>query len=67
MPDTWKRDGGFVYSLTQTGWRRGEPVMENAMTIRVEAGKLATQADAEKLAERICQFLNADPTSEPAA
>ena len=34
-PGKWIRDGKTVYSLHQTGWNKGEPLMSNRFSLNV--------------------------------
>ena len=55
----WQRDGRTVYSLVETGYRRGEPVLENEFVVQVQRGHGTTDEQAEDLARRIQIALNA--------
>lgn len=58
----WQSEGGTVYKLGETGeWRKGEMVLANLYTIRVDPAHAmgTTPADADALARRIAALLNA--------
>lgn len=61
MPEPFRRQGQTVYRLVETGYRRGEPVLENEFTILVQRGKGTTDEQAQELAERIRALLNGEP------
>lgn len=53
----WLRDGNLLYTLEQTGWRKGEPVLENRLMIRVDRGRHASQEEVEALTSRLLAAL----------
>ena len=54
----WQTEGTTVYLLRETGrYFRGEPLMENELTIQVSGKR--TKEECEELARIIRDFLNA--------
>lgn len=48
-PGPWKIAGRLIYSLIQTGWRGGQPAMENYFTARVDPGVAARPEDLDSI------------------
>ena len=63
-PTTWRVDeskyGTLIYSLKQDAWRKGEPVMVNDVTIRIENANGSTH-DLKLVAARILAALEPAP------
>lgn len=64
--------GVLIYALVQTGWRRGSPLFENAITLRIDLGTDRTGAKPEHasdLGHAIADFLvrkiEANPAEDP--
>jgi hypothetical protein len=58
----WHRDGSLLYTLEQTGWRRGEPVMQNRLMVTVSGGPNTPKAEVDALAAHLMKVL---PRSSP--
>jgi hypothetical protein len=60
----WNMDeseyGTLIYSLKQDGWRKGEPIMVNDVTIRIENAN-GSSHDLGPIAARILAALNPAP------
>jgi len=57
-PETeWLRDGDLIYTLKQDGWRKGDPVMQNDVMIRVE-GRKVPPAQLYEIIESVRKHLN---------
>jgi len=56
----WKRTDRLLYTLEQIGWRKGEPVEQNRLMIRVEGGPNATNEELDDLMWRLDKFLSAE-------
>lgn len=58
--NVWLREGTTVFIIQNNGFYRGRPRKANQFTIRIDADNgLATNEEAENLAEDIRQMLNA--------
>ena len=55
-----KSDPGFIYSLCQVGWRKGEPLLVNDVMIRVEV-RPGSNMDREALVQTILRALPPPP------
>jgi hypothetical protein len=53
----WHRSGNLLYTLEQVGWRKGEPVEQNRLTVRVDGGPNATKEEIDALTDRLAAFL----------
>lgn len=62
----WLREGNHLYLLRHDKWyRNGKPAGENALTVRVERSRLATDEEAEELTAKLHAFLSALPEPKP--
>jgi len=48
---TWEVENNLIYTLKETGFKRGAPILENATTVRVEGD------NAEEITKLIHDFL----------
>jgi hypothetical protein len=55
----WHIDGTLVYQLEHAGWRKGKELTQNRVTVHVQPFAGSSKAEAEALAQRIAEFLNA--------
>lgn len=56
----------LLYTLKQDGWKRGEPVMVNDLTIRIENGPGSVN-DLGAIADKLLAALNPAPVTVEAA
>lgn len=55
----WERENNLIYCLVETGeYRRGEPLMENEFTIRVDRGRQRTDEDVVEVAREFQRAVN---------
>jgi len=54
----WHIDGTLIYQLEHAGWRKGEELKQNRMTVSVQTFTGSSKDEAETLAQRIADFLN---------
>lgn len=57
MNEQWNRAGSLLYTLEQVGWRKGEPVEQNRLMVRVDGGPNATPEETDALTARLHDFL----------
>lgn len=55
----WHIDGTLIYQLVHAGWRKGEELTENRLWVSVQGNIGVPKEEAEALAQRIADFLNA--------
>lgn len=60
----WYRQGDLLFTLKHAGWHKGEPLMSNHFTIRVDRGKGAANEEYEKLISSVHNFLTAQSTNK---
>lgn len=54
----WLRAGDLLYTLEQVGWRKGQPVEQNRLMVRIDGGPNATPAEKEALVQRVLAALS---------
>jgi hypothetical protein len=61
----WLRSGNLLYTLEQVGWRRGEPIEQNRLMVRVEGGPNASADEVSGLASRLLALLTPASSTTP--
>ncbi|MDR3620517.1 MAG: hypothetical protein P4L85_14295 [Paludisphaera borealis] len=54
----WHIDGTLIYQLEHAGWRKGQELTRNRLTVSVQGNSGGSHGEAEALAHRIADFLN---------
>jgi len=61
MMAEWKRSGNLLYTLEQIGWRRGEPVEQNRLMVRVDGGPNTPPEEVAALTAHLEALLGQNP------